>query len=97
LGLLGQSKEPENQVTKDDLGIDPEFDLWFLEELDESLKTDGTLLKIFLEDPNFVVQPSDWESPISKRFQGSFPIEFRVLDACVTNSNQVWFSKHFYF
>jgi hypothetical protein len=83
-------------VTKDDLGIDPEFDLWFLEELDESLKTDGTLLKIFLEDPNFVVQPSDWESPISKRFQGSFPIEFRVLDACVTNSNQVWFSKHFY-
>ena len=72
--------------------------LWCLEELDQSIKEDGTLLKVFLEDVanRPVANETTFWRLINDPSQIPFPIEFRVIDACVTNSGFAWIMKHFY-
>ena len=67
----------------------------YLEGLDESIDEDGILLKVFLIDPNFQIS-SDRILQVQDHSRIPFPIEFSVVDACVTNSGYVWINKHFY-
>ena len=90
LKALGYLPQPD-QITDED----KEFNRGFLEEMDEDIDKDDTLLKVFLVDPEFQ-ESSGWEQRIQDLTRIPFPIEFRVLDACVTNSGGVWLNKHFY-
>lgn len=87
--------------TNDSKDGNDELRLFCLEELDQSIKEDGTLLKVFLID--VAKRPVAHETDLSKRMrllndpsQISFSIEISVIDACVTNSGFMWINKHFY-
>ena len=47
-----------------------------------------------LEDRLSTVTSSSWIESIQSEIP--FPIEFRVIDACVTNSDHVWINRHFF-
>lgn len=84
-----------------DDGLDDDNELALLgcrEDLEQGIKKDGTLLKVFLIDleKRHATDLRDRMWLMRHPSQIPFPIDFRVIDACVTNSGGVWIIKHFY-
>ena len=90
----------------DGSGLFDDKDPTCLEQLQKGINEQHTLLRLFLEErPKRTLK----ERLTSSRQLGSdlsdgvdvldnyFPRTFEVVDACLTNSNFVWFHKHFYF
>ncbi len=71
-----------------------------LETLDESIKENRTMLKLFLSQDN-PPAASDWTArerllhDLPDLSWIEFPINFHVEDACITNSDWVWIVNHF--
>lgn len=64
-----------------------------LQNLNEALETKQTFLRLFLQTDH----KAQGRERLGLLLPGFFPREFTVKDACVTNSDFVWFHKHFYF
>lgn len=70
-----------------------------LEELRDGIAENETHLLLFLESTNPKVSEMsvmDRMARIRDPLSINFPIVFKVVDACVSNSSFVWMNKHFY-
>ena len=93
MGLLLSSKDlPEEKMEGDEFGV--------IEDLFLDLQEDHQYLKVMLREVNppapvGIDRAKQWILS-NKNPLGTFPRLFEVTDACLTNLNGIWFSKHFY-
>lgn len=92
LGFVGR----DWQELTEEIGDDSAF---CLEELRDGIAENATHLMLFLQASN----PKESEMSTTDRMARirdpsiiKFPINFTVVDACVSNSSFVWMNKHFY-
>ncbi|GGJ35471.1 hypothetical protein [Deinococcus roseus] len=93
MGILMVSKEnPEEKPEGDEFGV--------LQAMYDDLQEEHQYLKVMLHEVN-PVPPVGMERAKqwifgNKSPEGTFPRTFEVTDACLTNLNGIWFSRHFY-
>ena len=90
---LGFLSSTDSDIEFDD---DPEY---CLRELHDCISDDQLYLQLFLttNDPKITdVHFFERVKRVKNHETIPFPIEFTVVDACVTNSNYAWFNKHNY-
>lgn len=93
MGLLISGKDlSEDKMEGDEFGV--------LEDLFLDLQEAHQYLKVMLREVNppapvGIDRAKQWISS-NKNPSGTFPRLFEVTDACLTNLNGIWFSKHFY-
>jgi hypothetical protein len=90
LGFVGTRKSSANPE-------DPNELLIWLEQMEEEIKNDGAIVKLMLvETKHLAPERETWRKWVREPGLMPFPKDFRVLDACLTNSDSVWINKHFY-
>lgn len=69
-----------------------------LGDLLDDFNKDETILKLFLREvpPRPVPPPPTWPEIYENLHLIPFPKRMEIKDACITNSDRVWFEKHFY-
>ena len=84
------SPEDKNSLAENVLETDGE-DVGLLDFLADDVENNEAMIKLFL-------RAAESQSPrlSLKLAENYFPQTFVVEDACMTNSNNVWFNKHFY-
>lgn len=86
LGFITDANSEDSNAVEEMFGDDPTC----LAELAEGIDKSQMVIRIFLQDDR------DEDTFYLKIPEGYFPRKFRVEDACVANSDFVWFHKHFY-
>lgn len=70
----------------------------FVTDLLDEFDKNETILKVFLEErpKRPFPPPPEWERWVRERSSMPFPKTMEIVDACITNAESVWLSKHFY-
>ena len=85
--------ESEDQMFFDD---DPEY---CVREIHDQISRDQVWLKLFFRTTSLELSEMDWKNKLRQTLNLEliqFPLSFRCVDACLTNSPFIWFSRHFY-
>lgn len=77
------------------IGREPTDDCGWDEILRDSFVADGALLKLLLRGPKPSESGLEAVGAVGLP-DGYLPRPFELVDACLTNSDMAWFSKHFY-
>jgi hypothetical protein len=86
--------EEAEEIVREMRELDENFDdPTCLQNLNEDLEMKQTFLRLFLQTDH----KAQGREILGILSPGFFPRVFTVKDACATNSDYVWFHKHFYF